>query len=161
MAERETLAQTYLHEIAHQAEQLAVFYNKVPGLEAFKVTDGIKHQLPHVLLEFAGRVFWGVRPSIHNSGPGALEFIRLESPDGSANYDTMTLTRDSIVLDVVEDTFVVILHQEISKAVRANVTLGFLPARRPLHRIVPFSIKLLERIIEYELLPKPKTLFDL
>ncbi|GFO82456.1 MAG: hypothetical protein A49_20830 [Methyloceanibacter sp.] len=152
--ERKSIAETYLRSVAREAEQLASAYNKAAGREVIKVTDGINHHLPHVLLEFEGPSFWAARVTTYPDGIRAVQFLRLESPDGSPNYDALMLTDDSLNLVLLGDEFGLSLNSNISSAMKANVTDGLNVDRQPKDNLEPFATKVLQRIIEFQLLPK-------
>lgn len=160
--QRVQVAETYLRTIGREAEQLAAAYNDAAGqvvlktsseIEPKKLAEADEEHFAHVLLEFDGPRFWGVRITTYPDRTRAIQFLRLVSPDGSSEYEKLNLTNDSINLVLGDDNFWVSLNSNISDAVKANVADGLTLVHQPLNEIEGYAATLLRRIIEFELLP--------
>ena|SRR6266478_3809896 len=80
----------------------------------------------------------------------ALQFVRVESLDGSSNYTKLRLTNDSINLVLLSEEFGLSLNQSISEEVARNI-IGNMPrARRSIADLEAVATKLVRGIIEYQ-----------
>jgi hypothetical protein len=154
--------EAYFRAAKREAEKLAAAYNRSAGRVVLELqSNGVPENLfrasqthpAYVLLKFRGTKYWGIRIVSYPDRTLALQFVRLLSPDGSSNYETMQLTNDSLNLVLFNDQFGVSLNQSISNAVKVNVTDGVSMARQPLDKLESVVTELTRRIIEYELLP--------
>lgn len=155
-------AEAHFRAVKREAEKLAAAYNRSAGrvvleLQSNGVPDNLfrtsQNHPAYLLLKFPGPKYWSVRIVLYPDRTLALQFVRLLSPDGSSNYQTMQLTNDSINIILLKDEFGVSLNQSISDPVKANVTASLPTARQPLHKFESTVTDLIQRIIEYELLP--------
>jgi len=154
--------EAYFRVVKREAEKLAAAYNKSAGRTILELqSNGVPKNLfrpsqdhpAYVMLKFAAAKYWAIRIISYPGRTLALQFVRLVSPDGSADYPRMQLTNDSINLVLLKDQFGVSLNQSISDAVRANVAEGISLQKQPLDKIESVATELTRRIIEYELLP--------
>ena len=141
---------------------MSAAYNRSAGYVVLELqSNGVPNNLfrpsqnhpAYVLLKFLGQKYWSIRVVLYPDRTLALQFVRLLSPDGSSNYQTMHLSNDSINLVLLKDQFGVSLNQSISDAVKANVTERLPTAPQSLDKFEPVATELTRRIIEYELLP--------
>lgn len=153
--------EAHFRAVKHEAEKLAAAYNRSAGRLALELqSNGVPENLfrasqshpAYLLLKFPGPKYWSIRITFQDRNL-ALQFVRLLSPDGSSNYQSMQLTNDSINFILFKDQFGVSLNQAISDPVKANVTSGLPTTRQPLDKFESTVTELTRRIIEYELLP--------
>lgn len=158
--------EAYLRAVEQEAEKLAVAYNRSAGQLVLELeSNGVPNNLfdssqdhsAYVLMKFPGQKYWGIRITSYPDRALALQFVRLLSPNGSADYKAMRLTNDSINLILFKDQFGISLNQSLSDAVRANIINGLPIIRQPLAELQRFATELTRRIIEYELLPLKST----
>lgn len=154
--------EAYFRAVKRDAEKLAAAYNRSAGrtvleLQSNRIPENLfrpsQDHPAYVLLKFSGPKYWGIRIVSYPDRTLALQFVRLLSPDGSADYQKMQLTNDSINLIMHKDQFGVSLNQSISNAVKVNVTEGISLQRQPLDKFESLATELTRRVIEYELLP--------
>lgn len=153
--------EAYFQYIWREAEKLAAAYNgaankTVLEIQGNPVPENIFRAAgdhpAYVLLKFEGPKFWCVRIVSYPDRTLALQFVRLLSPDGSSNYQTMRLTDDSVNVVLFDEQFGFSLNQSISDAVKANVTASLPTTKQPIDLLQALSVDLVRRIIEYELL---------
>ena len=152
--ESEMPAPAYLHSIASEAEQLAGAYNKAAGREVLEVSDEAERPRPLVRMEFEGGETWVIEPDTDGGQTRSLVFKRLVSSDGSANPETLVYTDDTIAFVVQGNEFFVSEDRNISSGVKANVTDQVTRRRQPVDQLEPRAKEVLQKIIEYQLLPK-------
>jgi hypothetical protein len=154
--------EAHFRAVKREAEKLAAAYNRSARRVVLEIeSSGVPENLfrpsqshpAYVLLKFPGPKYWAARIASYPDRTFAVQFVRLLSPDGSSNYQTMQLTNDSINLVLFKDQFALSLNQSISDPIKANITDGLATTRQPLEKFEPTATELTRRIIEYELLP--------
>jgi len=154
--------EAYFLAVKREAEKLATAYNRSAGQIVLEIlSNAVPSNLfrasedhpAYILLKFSGPKYWGIRIVSYPDRTLALQFVRLVSPDGFPNYQTMRLTNDSINLLLFDGQFGISLNQSISDAVKVNITNGLSVDRQPLDAFDSVASEIIRRIIEYELLP--------
>ncbi|MBK8210879.1 MAG: hypothetical protein IPK78_13865 [Rhodospirillales bacterium] len=152
----------HFNAVKREAKKMVAAYNSSGRQVLLELTSSIvpdnlfnptENHPAYVLLKFDGDKYWSIRILFYPDRLLALQFVRLMSPDGSSNYETMRLSNDSINLVLLKDQFGVSLNQSMSEAVKANVATGLPMTPQPLEKFEKVATELTRRIIEYEVLP--------
>ena len=152
--------EAYFKVVKREVEKLAIAYNNTAQKNILKIESGfipnnaVHSSIDHsayILLIFSDSKYWGIRIVSYPDRILALQFVHLLSTDGSANYQKMQLTNDSINLVFFKDHFGISLNQSISTSVKANITDG-LPSEFSLDKFEIVAAGIARKIIEFELL---------
>jgi len=153
--------EAYFQIVKREVEKLAAAYNNSAGKMVLEIkSKAVPENLfrpsgdhpAYILLMFSNSKYWGIRIVSYLDRTLALQFVRLLSPDGAANYQTMKLTNDSINLIFLKDQFGISLNQYISDSVKANITDGLPKTQLPLDKFEPTAADIARKIVEFELL---------
>ena len=155
--------ETYFISIRSEIEKVIAAYNSSVERTAIRLMsrdvpknlfDAKENHPAYVMLEFDAKRFWAIRIVSYPNKTMALQIVRLIDPDGTASYDAMRLTNDSINLVITGEQFGISLNTAISDEVRENIAGGAGTEMRPLSDLTKSAAELTRRIIEYELLPR-------
>lgn len=158
--QRSRAIENHFRELEQESRQLAEAYNRTAGRPILQIASNdfpvnifsrpVGEQF-YILYSFDNSAYWAARLVMYPDQTPALQFVRLQSLNGSADYSKMSLTNDSINLVLLPEEFSLSLNQSISPAVAENIVVDMPRLRRPIAELDGTTATLARRIIEYQM----------